>query len=356
MIRWLSMFIALTITFCVAVPLPNAQANSSKGKVTLTIHTFDKKPYVSMFEMKTKLAVKLNYNEAEGTIQFAHAGSVYRLMRGTTTISRDGLFLPVDAKPYLQTSKKAINIYLPLVVAEQAIGLTVQSKTSTQITLNNASKPKTADVVFGSALYKPTRAINVTKATPAQLVTHLAFLQSPIQGAKVSTRDSHLPGAARAYRNGIHEGLDWYSDYSAVKINKQTQVKSSANGVVVRIDANYVEYKAAERDRELKIAKQSKQTPAYILDRLRGRTVWVQHEKGVLVRYAHLSKVNPGLKIGSAVKTGDWLGNVGNSGTSSGVAGSNEDLHLHMDILIYEQMFWQHLSKAQIRFVLSQVF
>ena len=40
----------------------------------------------------------------------------------------------------------------------------------------------------------------------------------PVEGATVSSRATHLPGARRAYRNGIHEGFDFYSGVVSVPI------------------------------------------------------------------------------------------------------------------------------------------
>src|SRR5690625_1315041 len=45
-------------------------------------------------------------------------------------------------------------------------------------------------------------------------------------------------------------------------------------------------------------AKAVGRTPAWILDLLRGRQVWVVYENGVMARYAHLSSVRPDLKVG----------------------------------------------------------
>jgi murein DD-endopeptidase MepM/ murein hydrolase activator NlpD len=106
----------------------------------------------------------------------------------------------------------------------------------------------------------------------------------------------------------------------------------------------------------LDIAAKAKQTPAYILDKMRGRSIWVQHDNGVLARYCHMGELSKGLTIGSKVKTGDVLGKVGNSGTSQGALEADGDLHLHLDILLYGELFWQNLSKKEIRDVLTNIF
>ncbi|GBF11096.1 M23 family metallopeptidase [Tepidibacillus sp. HK-1] len=189
-----------------------------------------------------------------------------------------------------------------------------------------------------------------------ELISYLDFLSSPLKGAKVSTRDSHLPGALRSYRNGFHEGIDWYTGVTGITINQTTPVLSMADGSVVRVDHDFVELTKKERTELLNIAKSSNQTPEYILDRLRGRTVWVQYPKGVLVRYAHLSAISKNVVLGKGIKTGEVLGYVGNSGTSDGVFGNDRGLHLHTDILIYNHLFWENLDKRQIRQVLKAIF
>jgi murein DD-endopeptidase MepM/ murein hydrolase activator NlpD len=191
---------------------------------------------------------------------------------------------------------------------------------------------------------------------PSQLTEYLSFLSPPIENASASSRDSHLPGAPRHYRNGYHEGIDWYFDQKGNWVDETTPILAQADGVVVRADLNYDEFTYEERKKVLDFSKSLPHTPQYILDQLRGRSVWVQYERGVMVRYAHLSSVREGLDIGMKVKRGEILGFVGNSGTSSGVNQNQEDLHLHMDILIYGRLFWENLEQQDIRSVLMGVF
>lgn len=61
-----------------------------------------------------------------------------------------------------------------------------------------------------------------------------------------------------------------------------------------------------------------------------GKWVLIHHEVGNLVfdsLYAHMIRDSTGVKIGDVVKAGDYVGRVGNSGTSTGA-------HLHFEILI----------------------
>ncbi len=332
------------------------QTKSAPKSTQLTIHYFYKKPFVSLEELRLELPLTYRYSASEGTLSIKHAGNTYELLRGTTVIARNGIHLPLNAKPYVETKKQTTAIYLPLPVIEKAFALPVTARTQQSLFVRTDVTLGEPLAVFKHSVYKKLTALDLKRSTPKQIALYLSFMDRPIAGATLSTRDNHLPGAPRTYRNGTHEGLDWYSSYSGIRIDRKTEVRSVAEGVVVRIDSDYLELMHREREALLSISAKSKQTPVYILDKLRGRSVWVQYEKGVLVRYAHLHTVNKKLAIGTIVKRGQQIGFVGNSGTSSGVAGNNDDLHLHMDVLIQNELFWKHLKRPQIREVLAKVF
>lgn len=200
--------------------------------------------------------------------------------------------------------------------------------------------------------------VNLADLSRSDLIEYLSFLGNPIPGARISTRDSHLPGAPRPYRNGYHEGIDWYSGTSGINISLDTPVRAMADGVIVRVDHGYVEMTLAERSAFLNLSHRLNDTPIFILDKLRGRSVWVQHEHGVLVRYVHLSNTAEAIEVGQRVERGDVLGYVGNSGTSFAIDGDlYGGLHLHADVLIYGELFWKHLSSpADVRYVLENIF
>jgi murein DD-endopeptidase MepM/ murein hydrolase activator NlpD len=56
-----------------------------------------------------------------------------------------------------------------------------------------------------------------------------------------------------------------------------------------------------------------------------GRLVKIQHEFGIETRYAHLSKIR--VKVGQRVSRGDRIGDMGNSGRSTGT-------HLHYEVRV----------------------
>lgn len=184
--------------------------------------------------------------------------------------------------------------------------------------------------------------ISIHDKSPAEMVDFLSFLERPIEGASVSTVESHLPGAPRDYRNGKHEGIDYYDYASGVEITTDTQVHAMAEGTVVRVDHDFEEYDShEERNAELEKAAEVGFTPEYILDRLRGMQVWVQYENGVMIRFAHLDSIPDELELGEKVNEETVIGYVGNTGTSDSLNGGDGGLHLHKDLLINGELFWE---------------
>ena len=56
-----------------------------------------------------------------------------------------------------------------------------------------------------------------------------------------------------------------------------------------------------------------------------GRLIKIQHEFGIETRYAHLNKI--GVKVGQRVSRGERIGDMGNSGRSTGP-------HLHYEVRV----------------------
>ena len=179
----------------------------------------------------------------------------------------------------------------------------------------------------------------------------------PIAGATLSSRASHLPGAPRAYRNGTHEGFDFYDGTVSVEIAYGTPQRAVATGTVVRADSDYVELTAAEYDAIIADATSSLTTPDDILDQLRGRQVWIEHPGGFVSRYAHLSGVQEGLSVGQTVYQGDVIGFTGNSGTIEAVEGTQDGPHPHVEIWnAAGQYLGQGMEPPQVYALAAQVF
>lgn len=165
----------------------------------------------------------------------------------------------------------------------------------------------------------------------------------PIEFACVSDFPGHLPGAPREYRNGIHEGLDFYQWASCVPITLGTPVRAAQDGLVARADLLYTDLTQADLDR----AAASNYEGEALTDLFRGRQVWIDHGGGVVTRYAHLSGIAAGLREGETVRAGQIIGFVGESGTPESVLAPGTDHHLHFEIRVGESYLSAGLDAAE---------
>ena len=145
-------------------------------------------------------------------------------------------------------------------------------------------------------------------------------LLPPIDGVALPDDPDLLPNAPRDYRGGWHEGIDFPAPAG-------TPVRTVANGMIVRIDHDFVDWDADKEQAALDAAVALGYTPASTLDLIRGRQVWIDHGHGVVTRYAHLSAVAD-LAVGDAVRAGDVVGAVGSSGYPEGGP------HLHLEVRV----------------------
>jgi murein DD-endopeptidase MepM/ murein hydrolase activator NlpD len=140
----------------------------------------------------------------------------------------------------------------------------------------------------------------------------------PIAGRAIPTDPLLLPNSQRAYRAGVHEGID-------LAAAPGTPVLAAADGVIVRIDHDFSDVPTAQRDAALFAARKLGYTPEATLDLVRGRQVWIDHGHGVVTRYCHLSSVGA-LPVGAVVHAGEQIGSVGSSGLPEGGP------HLHFEV------------------------
>ena len=153
---------------------------------------------------------------------------------------------------------------------------------------------------------------------------------SPIEGGDIPTDLELLPGAPRDYRGGIHEGIDFPSPTG-------TPVLAAASGTVARVDTSFLDWNREQQDVALYEALTLGYTPAATLDRIRGRQVWIDHGKGLITRYAHLSAVEP-LAVGQKIEAGALIGEVGSSGYPQGGP------HLHFEVRVGEDFYGDGLA------------
>ncbi|MBU8906747.1 M23 family metallopeptidase [Desertibacillus haloalkaliphilus] len=286
------------------------------------------------------------YNEIHRTLTMTIHDDQYHLIEGVPVLERNGEYLPTE-DIYLMSEEEQQH-YLPVAFLEKGLNLDIGYEE--EIVVFDWFGP--VEKVGG-----PPENFGFEKWGADEMVDYLSFLEKPIKDAEVSTISSHLPGAERAYRNGYHEGIDWYDFASGGDISTDTPVYAMAEGVVVRVDHDFEEYSSPEeRNDDLKLTAALEETPEYIFDRLRGRQVWVQYDHGVMNRFAHLDDVPESLQVGDPVDKDTVIGYVGNSGTSGAVNQDSSELHLHQDLLIYGELFWKPLSQEEVRDVLVRIF
>lgn len=150
-----------------------------------------------------------------------------------------------------------------------------------------------------------------------------------------------LPNSAREYRAGYHEGVDF-------PLSMDMPVYAAKSGVIVRIDASYVEWSDEELIAAQDAAYRLGYTPSQTLDKLRGRQVWIDHGGGIVTRYAHLSAVEQ-IAVGSYVTQGTLIGRVGNSGLKAGP-------HLHIEIRVGDDYLGEGLTGDALLRVLHRAF
>jgi murein DD-endopeptidase MepM/ murein hydrolase activator NlpD len=150
-----------------------------------------------------------------------------------------------------------------------------------------------------------------------------------------------LPGSAREYRGGFHEGIDFPLSFGM-------PVAAAKTGKIVRVDADFTEWSVEEQIESEDVGFKLGYTPEAILDKLRGRQVWIDHGHGVVTRYAHLQSVEL-FSIGSIVEQGTVIGRVGNSGTKAGP-------HLHIEIRVGDAYLGDGLVGEPLLRVLRRAF
>lgn len=174
---------------------------------------------------------------------------------------------------------------------------------------------------------QPRETSEVTPVAPK-----IAGFHYPIAGACLPGTDNLMPGAPRAYRSGIHEGVDFYDGASCAAVPYQAEVLAATAGIVVRADWDYVELTADDLARLIEAAVQSGGKDPDALDGFRGRQVWIDHGGGLVTRYAHLDSIADGIAEGTVVGRGDLVAYVGDSGTPESVTNPGAEAHLHFEI------------------------
>ena len=168
----------------------------------------------------------------------------------------------------------------------------------------------------------------------------------PCKGINVPKRTMRLPNAPRNYRNGIHKGIDFFSNWG-------TPVRSVADGIVIRSDLNYEEVPADFRENVLESSSKVGKTPSDIFNSiLLGQSVFIDHgfnlikDYRVISIYAHLSHINNDIKPGRLIKAGEIFAKSGNSGMKESTLGSKSGAHLHWEMILQKGEEEVYLGKG----------
>ncbi len=156
----------------------------------------------------------------------------------------------------------------------------------------------------------------------------------PVAGACVPSEDSQMPNAPREYRAGIHEGVDFFTDFACVDVGLGTPALASKAGRLIRVDHIYEPLTQSTLDELLAKVVAQGFTDTASLDRFRGRQVWIDHGDGLITRYCHLDSVPEDLLAGANVAQGDVVGFIGDSGTLESVTDPGVENHLHFELRI----------------------
>jgi len=251
-------------------------------------------------------------------------------------------------------------------------GVTVYAIVATVLLLTRPTRaPDTGvvgsrDAVAGSVASASTVAAGAAGATATSASTSTARssdpasstgLWYPIPGAGLPRSDSNLPGAERAYRNGVSQGFDLVDGDVAVPVAYGAAVLAAAQGQVVRADTAYAEMDP--RAWQLLLSDVATGADEEQLDRLRGRQLWIRTADGTTLRYGHLSGIAPGLVVGRNVHRGQVVGFVGNSGTDDGVSGRRDRARLRFEVWFDgadEGYFGAGLSADEVRLTAASLF
>ena len=178
----------------------------------------------------------------------------------------------------------------------------------------------------------------------------------PIHGGCVPESELLLPGAPRTYRNGIHEGIDIYSEAvhgcPGLTVDTSTPIFAAKAGVVVRADWAYQDLTQAD----LAAAAAAGFQGEAILDMFRGRQVEIDHGSGIISRYAHLSAIAAGIEVGRTVQVSELIGFAGESGTPESLQAPGTDAHGHFEIRVGNGYLGQGLSPANARLLYLEAF
>lgn len=209
-----------------------------------------------------------------------------------------------------------------------------------RLTVEGGSPPPSRVGTEQSAAATTPTAVPFTPAVPPSDLdpSDLHGFVMPIEDACYPGNDDLMPNAPRGSHHIPHEGVDFYWGDSCVLIERGTPVVAAHEGVVTRVDHDFVPLTFDEVN-QLRERLDAELDPEDALDeemrdRLRGRQVWIDHGNGVLTRYGQLARVTADLVEGVRVPQGHRIGGVGESGVLDSLTAPGSSLHLHWEVRV----------------------
>lgn len=178
----------------------------------------------------------------------------------------------------------------------------------------------------------------------------------PIEGGCLPASDRLMPNAPREYRNGFHEGVDWYNNLACAAVGAGTPVLAMFPGTVIRADHDYVEITLDQINEFAQRTAALGYTEEPILDIYRGRQIWIDHGSGIVTRYCHLLTIAEGIEEGVAVEQGQVIGGVGESGTPEVITAPGTELHLHAEVRVGDSFLGSGLPPDEVRALYRKLF
>ena len=171
----------------------------------------------------------------------------------------------------------------------------------------------------------------------------------PVEDGCLPASDRLMPNAPREYRNGFHEGIDWYDGLACARVFEGTPVMAMHRGLVIRADLDYVEITIEQISEFSRRTADQGYTDEPTLDIYRGRQIWIDHGNGVVTRYAHLGEIAEGIEEGVEVEQGQVIGGVGESGTPEAITAPGTEMHLHAEVRIEDSFLGAGLPPGEVR-------
>lgn len=178
----------------------------------------------------------------------------------------------------------------------------------------------------------------------------------PIKGACLPQGDQLMPNADRAYRGGVHEGVDFYGYDACTAIVMGTAVLAAKDGTVIRADHDYHPLTTVELNDANKRIAEGHANDFAVVDLFRGRQVWVDHGKGIVTRYAHLSDIAANVQVGTKVVQGETIAFVGDSGTPESITTPGIEEHLHFELRAGDEFLGKGLPPEDVRAIYERLF